>query len=379
MALDLAQSLSRLADSLRLHSTILGPVRPGNRVGAAISPVDPTITETVLGDLDLQGTGGLLDQLAGTVPVPAPIPVQLDVEWTVTLAGSFELAEGVGLVSEGGLSGPRISFVLVPTFESPILIVEMTDDTTPPSFPAELRATVKLSIADPGGGTIEEERVLSVPFLAAPIEIPTVLALFRHTNFESGGGKEDGFVLVMVPENSPLKTSAGAINRVFAQLDETLGPLRTVAGLGDFLLGIRVFGAALAAQPHVRMRAVNEIRDLDDIHMIREELLGVDVLNRDTRANDRISSLVLVGPPERAVECFNDENFKTGEGWFSVRLDLGMAAIVRTLHVGDPVSVVGEDLVTVEVRNDDSNRFGDSMSSVRFSTRPLARGDGPIG
>lgn len=365
MTLDIAQHLGRIADSLRLTASPVGPVGPGELVQARILSTvrDLAVAETVLGDLSLEGTGGLLDQLTGTIPVAAPAPVRLEVDWQVVVGGQV-LSPGTGLLASDGLAGPEVAFRLIPTF--PQLLTELRDDLPPSSVPAEVRAHVRLT-----AGTVVVERDLELPFEAVPLGIPTLLALFRHKNFESGNDTEDGFVLLVVPENSPLKTGAVHLNRLFEQLDETLRPLRTVAGIADFLLGIGILAAAFSAHKHFRMRAVDRIGDLDDIHMIREELLGTDTLNRDTRANDHASSLVFLGPPDRAVECFNDEDFEQGEGALRIRAGLGMAAVIRDLHVGDPVSVLGTDLVEVLRRNDDSNRFGDSMTSLRFTTVEL--------
>lgn len=362
MTLDVVQHLGRIAESLRLTATPVGPVSPGELVQARILSTvqDLAIAETVLGDLSLQGAGGLLDQLTGTVPIAAAAPIGLEVEWEVVVGGQT-LSQGDGLVASDGFAGPDLAFRLVPTF--PGLLTELRDDLPPSSIPALVRAHVRLT-----AGTAVVERDLELPFEAVPLGIPTLLALFRHRNFESGNDQEDGFVLLVVPENSPLKTGAARLNRLFEQLDELLRPLRTVAGIADFLLGIGILGVAFSAHRHFRMRAVDQIGDLDDIHMIREEFLGVDIFDRDTRANDRISSLIFIGPPDRAVECFNDEDFDLGEGALRIRAGLGLAAVVRDLHVGDPVSVLGTGLVEVLRRNDDSNRFGDSMTSLRFVT-----------
>ena len=118
--------------------------------------------------------------------------------------------------------------------------------------------------------------------------------------------------------------------------------------------------AALLAEDHVQFRQADEIANLNDI------TLASGWLN-DTEAEDEISSLLLFGPPGRAVDLFNDRSFGVSEGVFTIKTQKQLVAGVRDLHTDFPsVEPVDASLLRRGAPDDD---FGDELSSLRF--KPL--------
>ena len=345
----------------------------------AAGALDPRILngQPIVG---IPGTGsltdvpGLLGQLSGNLPIPVEVPVSVRVRWTVLDAAGNELAEGVDYTAPDGRDA------VTATFAFALQIVELASLTDPP-LPVTrfIRARVVVSaggttiaVNDPAHpNNVTDVTIPDVPVLIAALPIPTILALFLHSDFAPRDGDDDGAVLIVVPANSPLR-SFEQVQPLLDTLESTVSSLTSIARFASFLLGLQTLKQALAAQPHVQFRATNRIGDLNDITLIQRGLIS-----NDTEAEDELSSIIFIGPPGKTVQCFNEDSTDSGEGQFDltiarrevegeVRIGEELFTFVRTLHARVPASEpTGQELVVV-VPSTESNRFGDELSSLQF-------------
>ena len=126
--------------------------------------------------------------------------------------GQNTLTPGVDYFVTNNAEGPSVSFLFQPEFidfgldKDPIPIV-ITAEVT-------LRAWLTNGVAATSDPTPQVSRQipLNLPVKLAPLEIPTILALFRLENYRSlTDDLEGGFVLMVVPSYSPLLRQSAEI------------------------------------------------------------------------------------------------------------------------------------------------------------------------
>jgi hypothetical protein len=324
-------------------------------------PLRLPVVGNLVGTEELNGVPGELTQLAGTLPIPVQAPVTVAVTWSVRDAAGNPLAEGDSFLAPDGLASPQVVLVFAPE------IVELTASAPPPvAVQRFLHARVRLAA---GGVTTPDVDLPPIPLLIPALPLPTVLAMFLHSNFQPRDGDDEGAVLILVPEDSPFRSLA-ALQPTLNALEATVSRLAGFARFASFLLGLRDLTAALSAQPHVQFRAQNGITNLNDITLIQR-----GIFNNDTEAEDELSSLIFVGPPGRRVQCFVAKHFRDGEGRFDLtiarrvveggeQIGLELFTAIRSLHSATPATVpTGQELEIVRARG---GGFGDELSSVRF-------------
>lgn len=379
-----ADSLTAVAQALRVVRSGATEVLPGEQITAKLVP-DPAeirVTDILPGDVDLTfitknigfdnsqvqssldaaalnddilepsipGITGVLGQLAGTLPIKSELPVKAEVTWSVLDEAKEPLVENVDFFAPDGLD------VLEPSFLFPFRpahdVVELTLDPPEPIGKRFIRATVKLTV-----GSLETNppqiTLPDVPVVLPKIAVPTLLALFLHSDFNRGA------VLIVVPSNSPLKSFEQA-QPILNQLDSTIQSIRGKLDLGSFLLGLPELTGALNAQPHVQFRASNQISNLNDITLIQRGFF-----ENDTEAEDELSSLIFIGPPDKKVRCYIAREF--GGDRFELTIKEDLYALIRTLHVPEPVTEPASATIDV-VGGADS--FGDELSSLSFEALP---------
>jgi hypothetical protein len=184
----------------------------------------------------------------------------------------------------------------------------------------------------------------------------------------------------MVPYHSVIQGIVGPFNELMKQINLALRPLRSLAGIASFLTGLEVLSHAMNAQPMMRLRR-GSVGDLDDVHMRVETFLGVDLFNRNLRANDRASALAVMGPCGTRIGFYDDQHFDLGNGEFAFNVVTGpeMVTIVRDLHDGKPPPTFPEedpnDLLTRRlwvIQKGGEAVFGDNITSVRFDNTVFA-------
>jgi hypothetical protein len=325
---------------------------PANLDLATIGPKPITGATGIIGGIS--GTPGLLAQLKGAVPIAAPgtFPVSANVTWHILDEHHNELSTSQ-YSAPGGLNRPSVAVAFAPE------TTELTDGPAPAPKDRFLRAEVSLSA---GSATTPSRALPDLPLVVPALPIPTVLALFLHANFAPRSGDDDGAVLVVVPENSPLR-SLGQLQPVLNTLQSTIGNLTSFGSFATFLLGLGDLTHALSVQPNVQFRAANVIDNLNDITLIQRSWY-----ENDTEAEDELSSLILIGREGKGVKCFNDRDRDDGEGQFTIRTTPNLFVIVRDLDGKTPTAEGGSLTVDKDPPGGwfDPDRFNDELSSLEF-------------
>jgi hypothetical protein len=313
------------------------------------------------------GIPGLLGILTGTIPLPIEVTspttfaVTVDVRWRVrdangqAVAGvSWSLGGAPPVSGTGADIAPPLGRALdALTLVFDLVFAELTSSVVP-LVQRRLEASVRLQAAGVSSGWIDLPPVdLQLPV----IPVPTIAVFCQDTNF--GSNK-----LVAIPADSPL--DQGTIQAAVQTLHDTLDPLRsTFSFLGIFLDAAGTV-ADLLGQGNVTFRKTDEISNLNDID------LESGFFN-DTEAEDELSSVILVGPPHRRIEGFNDRSFSTSQGQIDITVGTELIVQIASLHSASPTSNppgrVGVPFAPTGSRFlfHDITTFGDELSSLRFA------------
>jgi hypothetical protein len=199
-------------------------------------------------------------------------------------------------------------------------------------------------------GSVNLTALVLVPKLA----LPTTLAMFRDRHYT-------GPMLVAVP----YKTAIANVGELTGLVQGLASSLAGYDGtrLGFLHTTLAQLASRLTTQSGIAFEKGGGITDLNDI------TLASGFFN-DTEAEDELSSLVLVGPPARKAELFNDKRYAEGEGAFTLETGAEAVAGVRDLHTSSPACEPASGVVSVVKYppggywNPDT--FGDELSSIRF-------------
>lgn len=317
-----------------------------------------------LGTEELPGTGaqgttprdsplGTFSQIAGIYTVSAQLPVKVEVCWTVTRNGAIATDCCLGSNSDAR----EFSVAFLPPF------AELVAGAVVPTAEYEVVANIVLT-----ANTQSYSFALSVPVSVPCVPVPAVAALFRHYDFAATDDDVEGFVAVVVPHNSPF--NEGQHQLIFTALDTLYGTLADLASVATdsyaaSLLLVDVLRSILRAQPSIRVR-----RGGVSLYTLFTWL--------DDGAEGRISSMILLGPPGKVLQCYNRRAYQTDRGWFEIspgRHHDGVATtwgpeiitIVRNIHSTAPASApTGQEIVTQI-----TNQPFDNMHSARFAQQAL--------
>ena len=293
----------------------------------------------------LPGVPGLLGRLRGQMPVALPVDVapRLEVVWQVRDERGRDLIERGDAVATAGVGGTSQSILFLPE------VIELTSADDPGTTPRRVTAQVTMFAGSTNVGT----RTLGpVEVQVRRLAMPTILAMFLHRNYT-------GYILVVIPEETYIFSLGNVTGNVQA-LYNLLLPFATNPRLGFVVEALATLHSALLGEDDIQFRKTDEIANLNDI------TLKSGTFN-DTEAEDELSSLLLVGPPGRAVDFFNDRDFEPFEGVFTLTTREQLVAGVRDLHADFPsVEPVGASLLP-RLQPPGSDTFGDQLSSLRFS------------
>jgi hypothetical protein len=314
------------------------------------------------------GVPGLLGILTGTIPLPIEVTALktftvtlVDVRWRVrdangqAVAGvSWSLGGAPPVSGTGGDIAPPIGRALdLLTLVFDLVFAEQTSSFQP-LIQRRLEASVRLQAGGVSTGWIDLPPVdLQLPV----IPVPTIAVFCQDTNF--GSNK-----LVVVPGNSLFDEDT--VQAALTALRDTLDPLRSAFSFLGVFLDAAGTVADLLSGGNVTFRKADEISNLNDID------LESGFFN-DTEAEDELSSLILVGPPHRRIEGFNDRSFSTSQGQINVTVGTELIVQVASLHSASPASIP-PGRVGVPFPPDgsrflfhDITTFGDELSSLRFA------------
>ncbi|HEX3153645.1 MAG TPA: hypothetical protein VHV32_03425 [Candidatus Angelobacter sp.] len=400
--MDLLQTLTDLANGLRIARDGSGQVAPGQAVAFRLiptttqlnvpallagdvnllgltkdvrfgdfQPVQPPIAQNLdlLGGMPITvvtgtiaGVQGILGQVTGSIPIPLQIPVSVTITWSIQDMPQSDdlkpqgntLTLGSDFLAPDGLKAPEISLV----FNAPV--VELTTNIMLPIklVYVYVHAQVVLSAQ---GVTTQPIDLPEVPLTIPPLAIPTVAAFFDDPNFNAHS------VFVMVPASSPLK-SVNDLNALLTPLQNQVSALSQFANFANFFLGIQLLSAALAAQPHVQFRSEDAERDLENIVWVPGSTFGTDY-----DADDAFSSLIFMAAPNAVtpiIQLSNEDNLDFwDEGGFEVHVGSDMYAALSQFS-GNTEAQMSQFLQPASasmciIANGDS--FNNQASSVAFS------------
>jgi hypothetical protein len=302
-----------------------------------------------------------LTDLSVLEPLAIPVlrPVRIDVEWAV-VGPAGDLADGVDYVTSA-VEPLAAGFIVKPPF-----VPSVVDLDPNPLDGWLIRARVTVSVGTLAG----TRRELLLPISLAPLPVPELAALFRHDHFKPyEDDNAPGFLLLVVPDWSPVRAIGETFNDLMDDLDRAMRPLRTLAGIAAFLSGIEALRLAAAGQPMTRVHP-GDVPDLDDVIMRVETTLGMDWLNRDLRAGDRTTAIIVFGPPGTTFAFYDDEKYDLSHGEWAFQLTTGleMAVVVPDLRPAKPPTLPPMKFEVLQHGGGAS--FNDNLTSVRFGADP---------
>lgn len=297
---------------------------------------------------------------ASVLVLPSSLPTAptATVAWSVSSAADgAPLSPGVAFLAPRGLAGTQVELVFRP---------EVIERLAQPGLPLRrrVRATLTLtatSLEDPAPVSVSRDFETEVTVL--PLQIPSVLALFRHRNFDfrRAGDPQEGAALVVVPANSPL-TSLAAVKLAVTDLVAGVQGLGGFARFATLAAGLGELSRGLSIHPadHVQLRRTDAIANLNAITLIERAFLA-----NDTEAEDELSSLILLGPATRRARCFVRRNLDPTAGRLDVTVGDENAVLIRSLHAREPATVPAGS-ANVVVAPPGARTFGDELSSVQL-------------
>ena len=292
--------------------TPLGPLQmqPATRQTFKLTPSPSGLTLPILG-------------------LPLPLPVTVEVKWTVLKnAGRIQkpLPEGTGFDATPNLdTNPAETGIL--------FFPQLSEDVTGAAATAKftIRVSVKGSVTVPITNetiTVGPINLPDIPVTIPVLLVPTIMAFFRHKNFQAAEGNKPGFALITVPLNSAIGQLQGASDLVgnngkltllesqLATLVKSLNSvssqvqaLAALAGnLAVFLTGLRRLKSVLAnSQMAIGLCPKGASDNLNTITLIERGLFRNDI-----EGENEISSVITLGVTGQAIRCYNKRHFEIG-------------------------------------------------------------------
>ena len=239
-------------------------------------------------------------------------------------------------------------------------IVELVDGAPAP-VNVRIVATVTLD-----GASRSVETAVSV----FPVRVPSVLALFRNRAFSAA---DYGAALLVVPGNSPVSSVAGVRSAV-AQLHAAAERLSVFARFAALAGRVAALLTALRTHDHVAFVRTDALTDLHTITLIPRGVLANDI-----KAEDEVSSLILLGPAGRRARLFIHRGFDQAGGRLDVGVEDENAVLIADLGSTETVPA-GRAQVIVDAQRPKS--FDDTLSSVQLAKpafRATLAGDAVLG
>jgi hypothetical protein len=369
----------RFVDPDIAHSNVLGGMPVTDLLTLNIGAVTNGATSP-------PGVPGVLGAINGTVQIPMDVTsivkldVQVDARWIIrddqgnVVAGqdlSWSLVNPDSTVAQQGTGGdisviPGFALDVLSLVFNVLFVEALAFDAANLIFPApivkrSIQASIQLRAGTASSGWVD---LLPVDVTLAVIPVPTILMLFDNASYTS-----PGVGLIMVPANSPLDgtTITAALNA----LNNSLNPFQNVLSVLGFIIGETApngtIDTALSAAQNAQLtfQKTDGVSDLSTIEWDNSGVFAGD-------AEDRISSLIMIGPPGRQAQCFNGRGFVgSSEGQMNVNVGSELLVEVPNLHSGNPTSnpvgAVSVPFAPTGWRWAHSiSIFGDEFSSIQF-------------
>lgn len=333
------------------------------------------INTATTGQTSPPGVAGVLGALTGTVPIPIDVTNEVslavevlarwrildengdllsDVTWRTGNAANMTLVGGTG----GEIFPPLARSLDVMNLVFPAVFVEMLE------LGASVTATrrVQVSVRLQAGGTSTDWMDLPPLDVTIPaVAVPSISIFYEDKDF-------GGLVFIVVPATSPLTKELVA--QALMDLKIALDPLVVTLSLLSLITSLLDPIRTALDSAKVTFRKANQIGNLNDID------LDTGILD-DTEAEDELSSMTLIGPPRRRMECYNARDLSTSEGQMNVTVGAELIVRVSDLHTAAvssvPIGRITTPFTPSGTRWDsidpwsDITGFGDELSSLRWS------------
>ena len=202
----------------------------------------------------LPGIPGLLGQpRCSRADFNRQVPVGLEVAWTIVDANgaivtagdnTFQSLDDLGhyqaMPAEFASSGsPEVSLVFVPQTTELLASPNVTTVTYKLNAKVRLFVGLEPTLASPNLSRTFSETIdlppISITVPAVPI--PFAATFFRHSSFQAWSGQDEGFALIVVPANSPLRGVA-QFQTVLTELQTTVNTLQQFTNFAGLALGL---------------------------------------------------------------------------------------------------------------------------------------------
>jgi hypothetical protein len=286
------------------------------------------------------------------------------VNWSFSEGGRAVPAEDIDAEN---LNIPEIDVLIKPKVVEARPRAESPRDRDLRTVSPAVRLTLTLRLGNEtvssGPVTLPGPDQLPTVIRVLPVEVPTLLALFRHKRFAPRSGPFEGFAFVDVSRPAGL-TDDRQLTSLLSTVAKVARPLTTAFPslpivLNDLgVLARRIF----VDQPLVRVVS----------HQAIPELKRFGIPNPDSAldAGNSTSALIFIavgtGPDSRAVECWSGKAGDKNDPYFTLTNGNQGFAIIEDLHSDRPVTLPAQGQFVRGKKPGGGNTFGDAISAIRF-------------
>ncbi|MGG8396779.1 hypothetical protein ACQ9BN_27350 [Bacillus cereus] len=336
-------------------------IQPGTRVSFCVFPKpSQNFGYIAPGDVNLTG----MSTIEGAMPVVQGIPLTIEVEWEIKDAQGNLAIEGVDYLAPNGKKGVEISIIFIPR-----KFVELTSDSSAVKYQLPTTYSLKANIIIKAGNGKEnfvngnKEISLSV----SPLEIPIIFAAYSnpdftlHSELSGNSSEEEGALLLFTPKNSIIRSTEDLLKNINELIDIT----SALISLPDFYLlnsGLCLLYNSILSQSHIQFRNRTNI-----------DLNCIELPHTNINWTCRISSLILIGPPNCSVTCTNDIA-DPREGEFTITtepLKSTCYALIRILDNKIPISEPNTTCVKVHKEPPSGQTFNNNICFLKINPLPV--------
>lgn len=253
--------------------------------------------------------------------------------------------------------------------------VDLVRDFPPPPIKTlYLSATVTLS----HGNLAAKLKLTRFPITVPAIPVPTLAAFFAGKSLGVVKDEDYQFVLIVVPENSPVADlpAVRAVLKTLSDIMQTVDAIKALAGLADDVLPLPAL-SSLTGSAGTLLQALNRHIPSSDIGVAFAtadrigDLNNIDTIKRsfwrnDIEAEDTISSLAFIAPPGRRLLVRRHDSL-SGKGMVVQTGDACIAIVneIKDGAVAEPEAVAGLDPPIIH-QSFDGPDLGNRLSSMAF-------------
>ncbi|PGU12502.1 hypothetical protein [Bacillus thuringiensis] len=335
-------------------------IQPGKRVSFCLFPKpSQNLGYIAPGEVNLTG----MSKIEGEMPVVQGVPLTIEVEWEIK-----DAIEGVDYLAPNGKKGVEISLIFIPR-----KFVELTSDSSAVKYQLPTTYSLKANIIIKAGNGKENFVVgnKEISLSVSPLEIPIIFAAYTNPDFtlyselSNNSSEEEGALLLFTPKNSIIRSTEDLLSII----NELRDIISALISLPDFFLlnsGLcLLYNSILSqsqSQSHIQFRNRTNI----DLNCIK-------LPHTNINWTCRISSLILIGPPNCSVTCTNDI-VDPREGEFTITtepLKSTCYALIRILDNKIPISEPNTTCVKVHKEPPSGQTFNNNICFLKINPLPV--------